>query len=317
MPGSGEDDGYAENSMYKMRGTKERTTPSGQTAMCNEVPAAKHKGSIIACLPGIRQCVARAQRSSVRRANSVAGDFARHQDCSESSTKRAKFETGGSCDRMRTVRPGTFGRGLTDDEQRATRVRMTKVRTSVGDLFHTATVEEVPKTFADTMKLNAMRESVLQDARRLSPISAVMHASKLRISIVPRLFSYQIVWVVLVVYVACATFARSGLADGGNVFGDMEEQIGAFDGASVLVTFMVVFYLGYCYSRHFEQYAALRDAMSTVIDIMLNARICLKAEDTRRAYCYLNLMHATAYVGMTVRARPDAASGHVGSGACG
>ncbi len=199
----------------------------------------------------------------------------------------------------RTDLAAIAGSSRLSEKSEATAARFTNVRKSQREIFHTATTERVPKTYSDTMKVNALRESLLDDARRLSPISAVMHATKLRSSIVPRLFAYPIVWLVVLIYMGCAALARSSRVFDVNVFGDAEERDGAFSGASVLVTFMVVFYLGYCYSRHFEQYAALRDAMSTLVDTMINCRVCLNAEDTKRAYCYLNLMHATAYVGMT------------------
>ena len=183
------------------------------------------------------------------------------------------------------------------------KARMTAVRKSQRDLFSTSTAERVPKTYRDTMKINGVREAVLNDARRLSPISAVLHANKLKNSIVPRLFSYVIVWIVVGIYAGCATLARLrdryGEFFGGDPFGDAGMREGAYEGASVLVTFMVVFYLGYCYSRYFEQYAALRDAMATIVNVMLTARVCLPTDYCKMTYMYLNLLHATAYVGMT------------------
>jgi len=108
------------------------------------------------------------------------------------------------------------------------------------------------------------------------------------------------VWLVVGVYVSCAVLSRTQPLHGyEGLFGNVYERDGAFSGASVLVTFMVVFYLGYCYNRHFEQYAALRDAMSTLVDVMINARVTLSDAQARTVYCYVNLLHATAYVGMT------------------
>lgn len=190
--------------------------------------------------------------------------------------------------------------GRTSENYRA---RMTHVRKSQRVLFATSNANRVPVTYQDTMKVNGRREAVLSDARKLSPISAVMHVSKLKKSIIPRLLSYHIVYVLLAIFALCAITAR--MRDlyidelGGDIFGDESERAGAYDGASVLVTFMVVFYLGYCYSRYFEQYAAVRDASSTLVDIMINARVCLSPANAKLAYMYLNLMHATAYVGMT------------------
>ena len=182
------------------------------------------------------------------------------------------------------------------------RARMTHIRKSQVDLFSTSTVQQVPKTYDDTMKVNAKREAYLQDARRFSPISAVMYATKLRRSIIPRLFSYPIVWVIILMYMACATLARTRdlyIERFGDIFGPYELQDGAYEGASVLVTFMVVFYLGYCYNRYFEQYNALRFGMSLLIDLMINVRVSLNKADTELAYSYINLLHATAYIGMT------------------
>lgn len=139
--------------------------------------------------------------------------------------------------------------------------------------------KRVPSTYKDTMKVAAERDALLDDARRYSPsaachrprtlsarpslvptpvalterlrvrdplraVSLVLALNKLPQTVFARLIWFPIFWILLATYAAIATLSRTGVIDLG------EPIPSAFDGASVLVTFMVIFFVGYCYNRH-------------------------------------------------------------------
>ena len=49
---------------------------------------------------------------------------------------------------------------------------------------------------------------------------------------------------------------------------------GAFEGAGLLITFMIVFYVGYCYTRFTNMFNDLEQVMRSIIN-------CLHTEQTR------------------------------------
>ena len=99
------------------------------------------------------------------------------------------------------------------------------------------------------MKVADARESLLEEARRYSPISLVLAFSKLPQTVLVRIIWFPITWIILSTYAAIASLTRAGVIDLGKST-SIAEHVNAYNGASVLVTFMVVFYLGYCYNRH-------------------------------------------------------------------
>ena len=110
----------------------------------------------------------------------------------------------------------------------------------------------IPESYAALMHTNDYRERLLDDARRYSPISSVFHMRKLPQTVIVRMLTFPVVWSLVGLYVVIATLTRLAIVD----FGDADDfDVGAFDGAEVLVVFMVVFYLGYCYNRYFEMCA--------------------------------------------------------------
>ena len=126
----------------------------------------------------------------------------------------------------------------------------------------------VPQSYAELMYRNDYRERLLDDARRYSPISSVFHLNKLPETVLYRMAFFPITWIVVSTYVVLASLTRLGIIDLGDA---VEDGSGAFDGAETLVTFMVVFYLGYCYSRHFEIYRKL-EATTQPMPIYRGAR---------------------------------------------
>jgi len=148
------------------------------------------------------------------------------------------------------------------------------------------------------MKVAETREKLLDDARRYSPISLVLAFNKLPQTVLVRIIWFPITWIILVTYVTVASLTRSGYIDlkGQDSTAD---HVSAYNGASVMVTFMVVFYLGYCYNRHWQIYEASRSASSTVLNLCVAARACLGVNERRKLFVYLNLMQVSAYCALT------------------
>ena len=65
------------------------------------------------------------------------------------------------------------------------------------------------------------------------------------------------------------------------------------------MTFMVVFYVGYCHNRYQSQLEDVQMIMHSVVDTCMLCRVAF--EDKRevlRIWRYLNMAHAAAYVGL-------------------
>uniref|UniRef100_A0A6U7FID1 Uncharacterized protein n=1 Tax=Haptolina brevifila TaxID=156173 RepID=A0A6U7FID1_9EUKA len=62
---------------------------------------------------------------------------------------------------------------------------------------------------------------------------------------------------------------------------------------------MVVFYLGYCYSRHFEIYQIANQAKGAIVNVCAASRAYLPTTARRKLFVHLNLMHASAYCALT------------------
>ena len=101
------------------------------------------------------------------------------------------------------------------------------------------------------MKVAHMRERLLADARRYSPISLVLNLQKLPQTIFSRLIFFPIVWILMLTYAAVAVLTRMGYIDIAAYVGDSEEGLDHMGSASVLVTFVVVFFVTFCYNRYF------------------------------------------------------------------
>lgn len=155
--------------------------------------------------------------------------------------------------------------------------------------------DAVPESYAKLMANNDYRESLLDDARRYSPISSVFHLRKLPQTAIFRLFTYPIVWILVSVYLSLAIMVRHSIID----LGDSEDEASSFDGAEVLVVFVVVFFLQHCYTRHFEIYNLASEARSTIVNVCASARACLPEQARRKLFVHLNLMHCSFYCALS------------------
>ena len=173
-------------------------------------------------------------------------------------------------------------------------------------LVHDRDTKRMPRTYKDTMKVADARDRLLSDARRYSPISLVLMLNKLPQTVIVRLACFPVVWILVVTYALVATLCRMGLVELG------EPDPYMYNGGSVLVTFMVVFYLGYCYNRHFMIYETARGCSSTILSICVAARAFHPQNERRKLFMYVHahLLHLAPFTSSTHAAELTTTSGH-------
>ena len=66
------------------------------------------------------------------------------------------------------------------------------------------------------------------------------------------------------------------------------------------MTFMVIFYVGYCYTRYTNQLEDVQTMMHSIVDACMLCRIAFDDQrEVMRVWRYLNMAHAAAYVGLS------------------
>ena len=195
-----------------------------------------------------------------------------------------------------TGRRGALERSSTQNLARE--IQNTKVRTRrLSGVVIDGDTKRVVISYEENLKASAQRQQLLEYARRFSPLVLALRTDLLSRTVIVRICAYPLVWIVCATYVVAAVFARRQI-----IFDYTDDDVVGsdhLDSAAVLVTFTVVFYLGYCYSRHVEQYFASRDAISTMYDCCCMARVTLNEEDRHLMRAYLLLLLVTAYCGLS------------------
>jgi hypothetical protein len=150
-------------------------------------------------------------------------------------------------------------------------------------------------TWMDTQAADARRKALLFDARTLSPMDTTIRIDKLGQTVVVRLLRSPVTWAVFAVYGVTAFACRQ------DYWRFHDRMMGdSFDGSDTLITFMIVFYVGYCYNRYSAMFADLELTMRSIICCCSVARVSFK--DSAAQYDlwrFLNLLHVTAYCGVT------------------
>ena len=100
-----------------------------------------------------------------------------------------------------------------------------------------------PDTYEAMAATDKQRISLLELSRETSPVSTVLRVDKLGRTVIPKLLKQPVQWAVLLVYASTAACRRAGVD-----FGVIDAD--AFSGAGTMVTFMIIFYVGYCYKRY-------------------------------------------------------------------
>lgn len=108
--------------------------------------------------------------------------------------------------------------------------------TRVGRAQHT--------TYAATRDVDRKRKRLLLDARRISPMDTVLRVDKYGQTILIALLKHPVTWIVIATYAGTAALCRNGYIH----VDDLSLVSDAFEsgGIASFITFMVVFYVGYC-----------------------------------------------------------------------
>lgn len=150
-------------------------------------------------------------------------------------------------------------------------------------------------TWAEIVEMNAKRLALLSLARDTEPVNTVMKLSLVPRTVIPRILRHPLMWLVLLCFILSATLTRLEFHDK-----DVDSAVAALEGSGPFVAFMVMFYVGYCYTRYNSQFEDVQDIMNAIVNACLSARATFTdVQETHRLWRYLNLLHASAYCGMT------------------
>ena len=150
----------------------------------------------------------------------------------------------------------------------------------------------VASSYAAISQDDRERKKLLKLSRETSPISTITRLDKISRTVLPRLLKQPVQWAVIAVYAASATTARLGV-DIGLVDGK------DFNGAGTMVTFMIIFYVGYCYNRYQMYFMEAQRIMVAIQNSVSFARtIFMDQEEVHRLWRHLNLLHTATYCGL-------------------
>jgi hypothetical protein len=145
--------------------------------------------------------------------------------------------------------------------------------------------------------IDAKRKRLLELARNTSATQSLFQLWQLPRTVLPRLIRKPIIWLVLLTYAVGVILGRLALLSD-----EMLAEAAQRDGesGSAAVTFMVVFYVGYCYSRSNQQFDDVQLIMHSINDACLIARVTFEDKlEVHRLWRYLNMLHAAAFCGLT------------------
>ena len=101
--------------------------------------------------------------------------------------------------------------------------------------YNTRANKRVPKDYGAVKKADERRVKLLADARLLSPVNTVLRADKLGQTVIATIVLEPVTWFVFACYFTTAALTRYEVIS----FSDREDE--AFEGAGMLITFMIVF----------------------------------------------------------------------------
>ena len=153
-----------------------------------------------------------------------------------------------------------------------------------------------PKSFRETVSLDEQRKVLLQVARIDKVATLCFHLKRLANTVVPRVLKNALTVLVLITYAITAFVVRNRHWDISSIDLDLIES----QGMSTLVTFMIIFYVGYCYDRHYAQYLEANKGRNALVDCCAMAGAYMTDErDSHKLWRYLNLAHVLAFVGLS------------------
>lgn len=146
------------------------------------------------------------------------------------------------------------------------------------------------------MALDEQRKELLQVARMDKVATLFFHFKRWGNTVVPRVLQNAVTVLVLITYGIVAYVVRSGHWDISSIDLDLIES----QGMSGLVTFMIIFYVGYCYDRHYAQYLEANKGRNALVDCCAMAGAYMTDErDSHKLWRYLNLAHVLAFIGLS------------------
>jgi len=158
---------------------------------------------------------------------------------------------------------------------------------------HSVGAEKFP-TWSEIGNMNEKRKTLLSLARNTTPIDTVTRLGLVGRTVLPRLAKHPLFWCVVATFGGSATASRLGY------HGDVEEVAGMLEGGGTFVAFMIIFYVGYCYERYNAQFADVQRIMNCITNSCMAARVTfVDSEETLRMWRYLNMLHVSAYCGLT------------------
>jgi len=138
------------------------------------------------------------------------------------------------------------------------------------------------------------KKRLLSIVRAEAPVDTIFRVWLLGRTVLPRLLHHPVVWLNLVAFGGSAACRRLGIFDTGWVVDEASSS-----GSGNLVTFMIVFYVGYCYNRNHECFMLAEKAMDKITTLVAEAHVAMPQEEGVRLWRQLTLMHITAYTGLS------------------
>ena len=119
------------------------------------------------------------------------------------------------------------------------------------------------------------RLKLLSYTRGMQP-GWLLFSSHLRHTSLPRIAANPIMWLSVLLYITAAVLRRQDIWV-------TTHNSAAVQGSSLLMTFIIVFFLGYCYNRHYSQYFAAMKVCGSFIEAcaLSSAYMQRSAEGTR------------------------------------
>ena len=148
---------------------------------------------------------------------------------------------------------------------------MGKKRTSAVD-FDSKKVDSDYESMKDTDK---KRLKLLHDIRGIAPGWLVFSRNDIRNTALPRIAANPTSWIALILFVIAAVLRRRDVWV-------TTHNPAAVQGSSLLMTFIIVFFLGYCYNRHYSQYFAAMKVCGAFIETCSLLSAYVKRGDERQ-----------------------------------
>ena len=154
-----------------------------------------------------------------------------------------------------------------------------------------------PVDYPAIQRLDQKRINNMAEARSHSPLSLAWRLDKLGITILPRIANRLAFWIVIACYFVFALVSQFAF----HLVSFRDEDRTVFEGANLMISFMIVFYTGYCYNRFSEQYFLMTGAVRMIIVGSSTAKACFPRDspELMRYWRLLNLMHVCCYCGMS------------------